>query len=388
MKDTILEIISGLSEDAQHEIISAIKHSEIEHSGLPKEEIEAIFNQAKRDGSLKDSCLSHAESYGIKNIELLFQDPKSTGEPELLNKKVEWVAHVIANVSKQPFARIKTLLADISVDTAKAKGYITAARKKEDVFGLLKRVTDPTTVYKKQKLDRDDIVDITDFDAVAWIKSIMRQKLDETVARSILIGDGRLNSDADKVDEECIRPIINDVDLYSVKVAIDNTADNIYEEFINSCIKSRKLYRGSGTPTLYTTEDLIGELLLLKDANGRRIYKSEEEIKSLLRVKEIVTVSDMLDAKRTAEDSETKDHNIMAIIVNLVDYAVGTNKNGKVTMFDDFDIDYNQQKYLIEVRCSGALIKPYSAIVIENITNKAAVMEANELEEEIQNDEI
>ena len=262
-----------------------------------------------------------------------------------------------------PFSRIKSQFANITEEDARAKGYMKGNLKKEEVFSLLKRTTTPTTIYKKQKLDRDDVIDITDFDVVAWIKSEMRLMLDEEIARAILIGDGRLASSDDKINEQNIRPIVSDEDLYTIKtkvsVANNATSDDKARAFIKAVIKSRKNYKGSGEPTLYTTEDLVTDCLLLEDTTGRIIYDSIEKLKNALRVKEIVTVPVMEDAKGK------NDLPLMGIIVNLADYSVGADKGGAINMFDDFDIDYNQQKYLIETRCSGALIKPYSAIALE-----------------------
>ncbi len=333
-------------------------------------EIESIFNGARKNGSLKDSFLEHAGTYGIDEIELLFPEAKATtARPVFINNQTEWVNKILGPVHKLPFARVKAIFADITADTARAKGYIKSGMKKEEVFGLLKRTTDPTTIYKKQKLDRDDVVDITDFDVVSWIKEEMRMKLDEEIARAILIGDGRASSDPDKIDEECIRPVYNDADLFTIKVAIE-AGDDKYEEFVNACVRSRKLYRGSGVPTLFTTEELVTELLLKKDSLGHRLYKSVDDIKTMLRVSDIVTMNDMIDLVREAGDDVT--HNVLGVIVNLADYSVGTNKGGQVAIFDDFDIDYNQQKYLIETRCSGALTVPYSAMVIEEVVEAPA----------------
>ena len=265
-------------------------------------------------------------------------------------------------VHHTPFSRIKSMFADITEDDARAKGYIKGNLKKEEVFSLLKRTTTPTTIYKKQKLDRDDVIDITDFDVVAWLKTEMRMMLDEEIARAILIGDGRLSSSDDKINEQNIRPIVSDADLYTIKtkitIAANATSDDKAKAFIRSVIKSRKNYKGSGEPTLYTTEDLVTDCLLLEDNTGRVIYDSLEKLKNVLRVKEIVTVPVMEGLK----DAEGND--VLAIVVNLADYNVGADKGGAINMFDDFDIDYNQQKYLIETRCSGALTKPYSAIAI------------------------
>lgn len=344
--------------------------------------IHSIFADAGKHGSLKESVIEHAAKYGVEEINLLFPDAKALdNEPLFLNNKVEWVDKVLKAVHKQPFSRVKTLMADISEDSARAKGYIKGNRKVEDVFSLLKRTTEPTTIYKKQKLDRDDIVDITNFDVVAWIKKEMRLKLDEELARAILIGDGRVASDNFKVSEDCIRPILNDDELYSIKVQVQNS--DKYNNFIDACVRARKNYRGSGSPTLYTSEEVVAELLLIRDTTGNRIYKTEEDIKSVLRVSDIVTLNEFNGLVRT--DSDGVEREVMGIIANLRDYAVGADRGGQVAMFDDFDIDYNQQKFLIEARCSGALYVPYSALVLEleNATpSMAAQVEPAESTEE------
>lgn len=373
MGKTIKDIFNSMTEEQQaaaYAIVdSAFSKAEsegIEHSAInPEEEIASIFRDAKREGSLKEAFLAHAENYGVKDIEQLFPNSKSVStKPTFINNNVEWVNKVLGKVKQLPFARVKTLFADISKDTVRAKGYVKGNLKEEDVFSLLKRTTEPFTIYKKGKLDRDDIVDITDFEVVAWIKETMRMKLDEELARAILIGDGRESVDNEKIDEECIRPIYNDSDLFTIKVALGEEP-NKYKAFINAIIRGRKEYRGSGNPVLFTTEDLISELLLLEDTNGRRLYTGLEELKSVLRVSDIVTLSDMIDLVRPTKDNKV--HKVIGVIVNLSDYSVGADKGGKVSMFDDFDIDYNQQKFLIETRCSGALTIPYSAMVIEDI---------------------
>ena len=333
---------------------------------LSHDAMETIFKDAKRYGSLKESFLAHAENYGIKDIEWLFPDAKNVNmPPDFIKRDDSYVQKVMRGVHHVPFSRIKSMHADITADEARAKGYIKGKRKKEEVFTLLKRTTVPTTIYKKQKLDRDDVVDITDFDVVAWLKMEMRMMLDEEIARAILVGDGRLSSDDDKINEMCIRPIATDADLYCVKapvtVASAATEDEIAKAFIRTVIKSRKEYKGSGSPTLFTTEDVLTNCLLLEDKNGRIIYDTVEKLATALRVKEIVTVEVMEGAKTKVEEQEKP---LMALMVNLVDYYVGADKGGAVNMFDDFDIDYNQQKYLMETRCSGALVKPYSAIAV------------------------
>ena len=345
-------------------------NEEMKHNGFDNEtndenvlshsEMQAIFSDAKRYGSLKDSVLAH----GIEQIDYLFPDATNLNKtPEFISREMGWVQKVMGAVRHTPFSRIKSVFADITEDDARAKGYIKGKLKKEEVFSLLKRTTTPTTVYKKQKPDRDDAVDITDFDVVAWLKAEMRMMLDEEIARAILIGDGRLSSSDDKINEQNIRPIFNDADLYTVKAIVEfgeaATDDEKAKAFIRSVIKNRKHYKGSGEPTLYTTEDLVSDCLLLEDANGRVIYETIDKLKNALRVKDIVAVPVMEGAKGA------KGGDLMGLLVNLNDYNVGADKGGAVNMFDDFDIDYNAQKYLIETRCSGALTKPYSAIAFE-----------------------
>lgn len=333
---------------------------------LSHDAMETILKDAKRYGSLKESFLAHAESYGIKDIEWLFPDAKNVNmPPDFIKRDDSYVQKVMRGVHHVPFSRIKSMHANITADEARAKGYIKGNRKKEEVFTLLKRTTTPTTIYKKQKLDRDDVVDITDFDVVAWLKMEMRMMLDEEIARAILVGDGRLSDSDDKINETCIRPISTDDDLYCVKapvaVAAAATDDDVAKAFIKTVIKSRKEYKGSGSPTLFTTEDVITNCLLLEDKNGRVIYDTVDKLATALRVKEIVAVEVMEGAKTKVNKVEKP---LMAIMVNLVDYYVGADKGGAVNMFDDFDIDYNQQKYLMETRCSGALVKPYSAVAV------------------------
>ena len=322
-----------------------------------------IISDAKRYGSMKDSFLAHTQTYGIENVDFLFPEPEALSmEPTFVQRDMTWVQKVMGSVHHTPFSRIKSLFADITADEARAKGYIKGKMKKEEVFTLLKRTTTPTTIYKKQKMDRDDVVDITDFDVIAWLKKEMRLMLDEEIARAILIGDGRLPSSDDKINETNVRPILTDEDLYTVKaditVAPDATGSVKAKAFIDAVIRSRKDYKGSGSPTLFTTEDMVTECLLLEDSIGHKLYKTEAELATTLRVKEIVTVEVMEGVQ------DKNSHNVAGIVVNLADYNVGADKGGAVNMFDDFDIDYNQQKYLIETRCSGALVKPYSAIAL------------------------
>lgn len=333
---------------------------------LSHDAMDTILKDAKRYGSLKESFLAHANDYGIKDIEWLFPDAKNVNTPpDFIKRDDSYVQKVMRGVHHVPFSRIKSMFADITADQARAKGYIKGNLKKEEVFTLLKRTTTPTTIYKKQKLDRDDVVDITDFDVVAWLKMEMRMMLDEEIARAILVGDGRSSSDDDKINEMNIRPISRDEDLYCVKapvaVAAAATEDEIAKAFIRTVIKSRKEYKGSGSPTLFTTEDVITNCLLLEDKNGRVIYDTVDKLATALRVKEIVPVEVMENAKTMVNKVEKP---LMAIMVNLVDYYVGADKGGAINMFDDFDIDYNQQKYLMETRCSGALVKPFSAIAV------------------------
>ncbi|MCM1524014.1 MAG: HK97 family phage prohead protease [Ruminococcus sp.] len=350
---------------------SVLKHSAINFGGTENgsEELiytamSAIITDAKRYGSMRESFLAHAEEYGIKNIEYLFPDAKTLANvPAFIKRNTGWVDKIMGAVHHTPFSRIKSVFADITEDEARAKGYIKGNRKKNEVFTLLKRITEPTTVYKHQKLDRDDVTDIVDLDLVSWLKTEMRMMLNEEIARAALIGDGRMSSSEDKIDETHIRPIAFDDDLYTVKAVVPGSASMDAEqaaaEFIKTVIRSRKFYKGSGNPTLYTTEDVLTGCLLLEDGVGRPLYADETQLARKLRVKEIVTVPVMENVK--GKNGGT----LLGIIVNISDYNIGADKGGAVNMFDDFDIDYNQQKYLIETRCSGALTVPYSAIAIE-----------------------
>ena len=352
------------TDEEENEVKHNVFDNEDQKDVLSHSDMQAIFADAKRHGSLKESVLAH----GIEDIETLFPEPKSMNNPpEWINREMGWVKNVMGAVHHTPFSRIKSMFADLTEDDARAKGYIKGNFKKEQVFSLMKRTTTPTTIYKKQKLDRDDVIDITDFDVVAWLKSEMRMMLEEELARAILVGDGRLASSDDKINELNIRPIWTDDDFYTIKkkisVSANATDDQKAKAFIRACVKSRKEYKGSGNPTLYTTEDVLTDLLLLEDSTGRVIYETEDKLRSALRVSAIVTVPVMEGLKRT--DEESNELNLMGIIVNLNDYNVGADKGGAVNMFDDFDIDYNAQKYLIETRCSGALVKPFSAIALE-----------------------
>lgn len=331
---------------------------------LSHDAMQTIINDGKRYGSLKESFLAHAGDYGIDNIDYLFPEALTINKtPEFIQRETGWVEKVMNGTHHTPFSRIKSVFADITEDEARARGYMKGKLKKEEVFSLLKRTTSPTTIYKKQKLDRDDVSDITDLDVVAWLKSEMRMMLDEEIARAILVGDGRLASSDDKINETNIRPIYNDEELYTIQTTIqvnaNATADEKAKAMIRAAIKARKDYRGSGTPTFFTTEDVLTDALLLEDTMGHRLYKNAGEVADAMRVKEIVTVPVMEGMKAKGGGD------LIGIIVNLADYNVGADKGGAINMFDDFDIDYNQQKYLIETRCSGALVKPKSAIAIE-----------------------
>ena len=325
---------------------------------LSHDDLQIIQSNAQKVGSYKEAFLAHAESlgYGIDDIELLFPDAKSvTSQPELIARRTEWVKDVLDAAKHSPFSRIKSLAADLTADEARAKGYVKGNLKKDEVIKLLKRVTTPTTVYKKQKLDRDDIVDITDLDVVSWLKWEMRFMLEEELARAILVGDGREPDDEDKIDEEKLRPIAWDNEMYAHPV---NLASNITPEgIVEAIIRARKNYKGTGTPTLFTTDDVYTDLLLIKNKLGEFVYKTEAELTARLRVSNVVVVEVM------------EDHpDLLGVIVNMSDYTIGADKGGQTTMFDDFDIDYNQYKYLIETRISGALVKPKSALVIKRTT--------------------
>ena len=375
-KQVVYALIGQALEDAQdgedegdYEMKQNVFDNDEMYSGnvLSHSDMMDIISDAKRYGSMKDSFLAHTQTYGIENVDFLFPDPENVNmPPTFIERDMGWVQKVMSGVHHTPFSRIKSMFADITADEARAKGYIKGNLKKEEVFTLLKRTTTPTTIYKKQKMDRDDVVDITDFDVIAWLKKEMRLMLDEEIARAILVGDGRLSSSDDKINETNVRPILTDEDLYTVKanitVASNATGSEKAKAFIDEVIRSRKDYKGSGNPTLFTTEDMVTECLLLEDSMGHKLYKSEAELATTLRVKEIVTVEVMEGVK------DKNSHEVAGIIVNLADYNVGADKGGAVNMFDDFDIDYNQQKYLIETRCSGALIKPYSAIALAFVT--------------------
>ena len=375
-KTAVYAIISQVMNDSGEEDDEEEEKPEMKHNvfdsetnneeTLSHDAMTTIINDGKRYGSLKESFLAHADEYGIKTIDYLFPEATNLNPtPEFIKREMGWVSTVMNGVHHTPFSRIKSMFADITEDEARAKGYIKGKLKKEEVFSLLKRTTNPTTIYKKQKLDRDDVVDITDFDVIAWLKSEMRMMLDEEIARAILVGDGRLSSSDDKINEDCIRPIWKDADLYTIKrtMTVASAADkDIASEFIDEVVRGMADYKGSGSPICFMTEALLTECLLLKDKNGIRIYKDVNEIATAMRVSRIITVPVMEGLTRT---SGADTFTLKAIVVNLNDYNVGADKRGSINMFDDFDIDYNQQKYLIETRCSGALTKPHSAIVLE-----------------------
>ena len=324
------------------------------------DEINAAIADGKSCGSMKDAFIAH----GIEDVEWLFpEDHLLDTPPRIIDRDQSWVSKVMSGVHHIPFSRVKSMAADLTEEDARAKGYIKGNFKKEQVFSLLKRSTTPTTVYKKQKMDRDDVADITGFDVIAWLKQEMRVKLNEELARAYLIGDGRLSSSDDKINEGNIRPIYNDDDLFTIKVQVetaagDDTATKL-DKMMTAVLKARKNYKGAGNPTFYTTEDILTDLRLMKDKIGHRLYKNDAEVAEALRVKEIVTVPQMENMKGVNGGE------FVGIIVNLADYTVGADKGGAVNMFDDFDIDYNQQKYLIETRCSGAMTTPFGAMAIE-----------------------
>ena len=410
---TVVYALVGMALDEKSDKENEGENKEMKHNVFEKEEKDAyiasarkefeqaVIRDAKNFGSMKDAYLAHKEEfadylahsidttgmetigeihradpggagapYGIDSIDFLFPEAKAlTNEPEFLKREDSWVSKVMSGVHHTPFSRIKSVFADITEDDARAKGYITGNMKKNEVFGLLKRSTDPTTVYKKQKLDRDDIIDITDFNVVAFMKREMRMMLDEELACAFMFGDGRDDSSDDKINPTHIRPIAFEAPLFNISVettinpsdlGVDDVAsETAAKEFIRACIRARKKYRGSGNPTLFVGENMLTEMLLLEDGFGHMKYANAAALASVLRVKEIVSVP-VLDEREVKKNGRQ----CLAVIVNLNDYNVGADKGGEVNMFDDFDIDYNQQKYLIETRCSGALVKPFSAMTV------------------------
>lgn len=380
-----------LDDDQSNEEENKMKHNAFENEDqTKKEETETlshsefmeIVSEAKRKGSMKDAFLEHNITeipylaHSITNVGNLFPESKAVSRvPEVVDRDQTWVGNVMASVKHTPFSRVKSFYANITADEARAKGYVKGAKKVEEVITALKRTTDPQTVYKLQKMDRDDVIDITDFDVVAWLKGEMRGKLDEEIARAILIGDGRDSSSSDKVDPLRIRPIYQDDATYTIKRILTRASgadDSAFAKaFIKDVVKSRKEYKGSGNPTLYTTEDMLTSMLLIEDTTGRVIYDTIEKLKTALRVRDIVTVPVMENVGR--EDTGAKKKwNLLGVLVNLSDYNVGADKGGSVNMFDDFDINYNKYEYLIETRCSGALVKPYSAITFEEEISTAS----------------
>lgn len=357
--------------DMKHNVFDkdAGKQTVLKHS---IDDINSIIKGAKTSGTLKaafdNAGVEQGEidelSHGIDNIDWLFpEDRLLDTTPRIIDKPDDWVSVVMGGVKHIPFSRFKSMFADLTPEDARAKGYVKGNYKIEEVFGLLRRSTGPTTVYKKQKLDRDDVSDITSFDVVSWLRNEMRYKLNRELALAYILGDGRQAASEDKIDENCIRPIFNDADLFTIKVQVATTGlskvEDKYKAFIKQAIRSRKEYRGSGTPVMFTTEDALTEMLLLEDNMGRTLYADEAALARKLRVSKIVTVPEM-EGRKGAKGGD-----LAAVIVNLSDYTVGADKGGAVSMFDDFDIDYNAMKYLIETRCSGALTTPYSAMAIE-----------------------
>lgn len=377
------QALSEKENNNESEEDNSVKHNVFDREDEKQEnvishaDLQEVLKDAKRNGSLRESAIQHGmedlqyvahADYGVDPVDYLYPDARNvTATPQMIQRDTAWVGKVMQGVHHTPFSRIKSLFANITGDEARARGYTKGNRKLEEVITLLKRSTTPTTVYKKQKMDRDDIIDITDFNVVAWLKGEMRGMLEEEIARAILVGDGRSPSSDDKIPEINIRPIWTDDDLYTIKAAVtpatNATAEDTAKLMIKQIIKARKDYKGSGNPTLFTTEDVLTDMLLIQDTTGRDIYDTEEKLRTKLRVKEIVTVPVMEGLTRTDSDSKTR--KLAGIIVNLNDYNVGADKGGAINMFDDFDIDYNQEKYLIETRCSGAMIKPYSAIAVE-----------------------
>lgn len=373
---------AGESKEPDEEENDEMKHNvfdnEMYGDTLSHDDLNQLFADSVRDaknygGSWKESFIAHAEQdYGIKNIDNLYPDPKSLNiPPEFISRKMNWVAKVNGGVKHVPFTRIKSMFADITEDEARAKGYIKGKKKKTEVFTTLKRHTDPQTIYKLQKLDRDDEIDITDFNVVAWLRQEMRMMLDEEKARAILIGDNRNSDDEAYIRPDHIRPIASDSYLFTVKIPVEvphnYTGATMAKKFIDTVIRSRKKYKGSGNPTLYTTEDVLTECLLLEDGIGHKLYKTVAELATALRVSEIVPVEPMEGHVITFVDEEEVTHAnkpLLGVIVNLDDYRVGADKGGEVNTFEDFDIDYNQHKYLIETRCSGAMVKPFGALSV------------------------
>lgn len=352
----------------------------LQHAEEIRQDAANIFADAKQCGSFKEAFLAHTATYGIDSITELFPDHKNVNvPPEFIKRDSDWASRFLAKCKKSPFSKLKAMFADLTADAARAKGYVTGNRKVEEVFTLLKRTTNPTTIYKKQKLDRDNIVDITDFDVVNWLWGEMRIMVNEELARACLLGDGRDPSSDDKIDPLCIRPVWQDNSLYTINtvIEVDEQADDpdadAADKFITAAIKSRKNYKGAGNPILYTTEDMLTKLLLLKDGIGRRLYNTVTELATALRVSEIETVEVMENQTRVVgEGASAVTYTLQGVIINPIDYTIGTTRGGEINTFQDFDIDYNQYKYLMETRCSGSLLKPYTAITIESTPEVAA----------------
>lgn len=361
------EAKNGGKEEMKHNAFDEIKNDKGEV--LTHSEFVEIITEARQKGSVKDAFLAH----GITDIGNLFPEDKAVGGPETVSRNMEWVAKIMGAVHHTPFARVKGSLINITGEQARAKGYVKGNQKVEEVVTALKRSTSPQTVYKLQKIDRDDIIDITDFDVIAYLKSEMRVMLDEELARAFLIGDGRSAESNDKINPINIRPVWGDSETYTVKRVLERAqgaSDEAFAKaFIKDVIKSRKLYKGSGNPTLFTTEDMLTNMLLIEDKNERVVYDTIEKLKTALRVSDIVTVEPMEGANRK---DETYQYNLLGVLVNMRDYNVGADKGGNVNMFDDFDINFNKYEYLIETRCSGALVKPFSAITFEEKTTIGA----------------
>ena len=363
-------------EDDSEEDDADMKHNVFDTETSPMDvishdEMTAVITDARSRGSMKDAALAH----GITNIGNLFPEAQTIEKtPEFYKRDTDWVSVVMSGVHRSPFSRVKSTYADITADDARARGYVKGNQKVEETIAALKRVTTPTTIYKLQKLDRDDVIDITDFDVVAWIKGEMRMMLDEEIARAILVGDGRNASSNDKINEQNIRPIWKDDEAYTIhhiaELAKDATQDDVAIAFIRDSVKSRKDYKGSGNPILFTTEDHLTNMLLLEDRVGRRLYDTVEKLATAMRVSRIITVPAMEGLTRTTTSADVgvtsgTTVQLAGIIVNLGDYNVGADRGGEVNLFDDFDINYNKQEYLIETRCSGAMIRPKGAIALE-----------------------
>ena len=378
-EEELAQSMYGGNGNMKYNIFEGEENPVVKGNTLSHAEQDVIFKDARKGSTLRESFLAHSAEYGIDQIDWLMPEYKNLNNPpEFIRRDTGWVSGVMAAVHHTPFSRIKSMFADITEDDARALGYFKGNRKKEEVFTLLKRTTDPQTIYKKQKLDRDDVVDITDFDVVAWIKGEMRIMLDEEIARAILIGDGRQADSDDKISESHIRSVWKDDPLFSIKVKV-TAEDNVphAKSIIKKVIKARAQYRGSGNPNFYTTQSVLTEMLLLEDGLGHFLYPSKQALATTLMVNDIITVPVFETAGTRSETvgMTTKEYDLLGIIVNLNDYNVGADKGGSVNMFDDFDIDYNQMKYLIETRCSGALVKPFSALVIETEHTTPAFLE-------------